>query len=90
MTGRTIFDRSYMFSSIEKFLLVTSTMQYCYYWQFRCRNGQCISRYYLCNGRYDCYDGSDEDWYRCQIRSLYFICSGFRVILIIVFCSHIV
>ena len=43
----------------------TNTSRYCNYWQFRCRNGQCIDGSYLCDGGYDCYDGSDEDWLIC-------------------------
>ncbi|XP_062397342.1 sortilin-related receptor-like [Sardina pilchardus] len=32
----------------------------CYYDQYRCGDGRCISRRYICDGGYDCRDGSDE------------------------------
>ena len=32
----------------------------CFYSQFRCDNGNCLSRGYQCNGRNDCGDWSDE------------------------------
>ncbi|KAJ8934130.1 hypothetical protein NQ314_013589 [Rhamnusium bicolor] len=28
---------------------------------FRCKNGDCIDLEYVCNGKHDCYDGSDEE-----------------------------
>ena len=33
---------------------------------FRCRNGQCVPLYQVCNVKWDCYDGSDEGckWHR--------------------------
>ncbi|XP_028394864.1 antigen WC1.1-like [Dendronephthya gigantea] len=44
----------------------TASQTVCRYWQFRCNNGyQCIDRYYLCNGRRECSDGSDEWSWNC-------------------------
>ncbi|XP_047127945.2 uncharacterized protein LOC105847596 [Hydra vulgaris] len=34
--------------------------------EFRCNNGQCISRFSICNGRFDCIDSSDEDPSLCR------------------------
>ena len=48
-----------------KLVPTTSTSNFCYYWQFRCNNGQCISRSSLCNGWEDCSDGSDEWNWNC-------------------------
>jgi hypothetical protein len=62
-----------MFSFIAQSWAVTPSSQYCYHWEFQCRNGQCINQNYLCNGGYDCYDGSDEDWLNCPRKSLFFI-----------------
>ena len=34
----------------------------CEYYEFACDNGwQCVSNYQKCDGRVDCYGGSDED-----------------------------
>ncbi|CAB4016122.1 deleted in malignant brain tumors 1 [Paramuricea clavata] len=43
----------------------TTASRYCAFWEFRCRNGQCIDRSRLCDGGRDCNDGSDEDWVVC-------------------------
>ncbi|KAL5960789.1 Very low-density lipoprotein receptor [Taenia solium] len=37
----------------------------CPYGQSQCRDGHCINTVALCNGRRDCYDGSDEDFGFC-------------------------
>lgn len=33
----------------------------CFEDSFQCRNGYCISWYYVCDKRQNCPDGSDED-----------------------------
>ncbi|XP_028394918.1 uncharacterized protein LOC114519064 [Dendronephthya gigantea] len=51
-------------SSTEQYSRMSSSIQQqfpCRYNEYRCRNGQCINSNSYCNGRYDCYDGSDED-----------------------------
>ncbi|CAB4000670.1 deleted in malignant brain tumors 1 -like, partial [Paramuricea clavata] len=40
----------------------TNASRHCESWQFRCTNGQCIDGSWLCNGGYDCGDGSDESY----------------------------
>ena len=49
--------------------MMTPSMQKCHSWQLPCKNGQCIPYYHFCNGYYDCYDWSDEDWHYCSSRS---------------------
>ncbi|CAB4039249.1 lipophorin receptor 2, isoform G, partial [Paramuricea clavata] len=44
----------------------TATRSVCQYWQFGCDNGyECVHRYYLCDGRNHCSDGSDEWYWNC-------------------------
>ena len=50
------------YRSLIFWVLPTSVTSHCDYWQFRCNNGQCISKYELCNGRRECDDGSNHDW----------------------------
>ena len=38
----------------------------CYNWEFQCRNGQCVNGYVVCDGAFDCRDGSDEAWFNCE------------------------
>ena len=38
----------------------------CDYWEFQCRNGQCVDRSVVCDGSFNCHDGSDEAWFNCE------------------------
>ena len=51
--------------------MMTSSTQKCHSWQLPCKNGQCIHYYDFCNGYYNCYDGSDEDY--CSRSGLFII-----------------
>ncbi|KAK7085792.1 hypothetical protein SK128_009950, partial [Halocaridina rubra] len=35
--------------------------------QFKCKGGECIPKYYLCNGHFDCESEEDEDVFHCTI-----------------------
>ena len=38
----------------------------CGYWEFQCSNGECVNRSVLCDGAFNCGDGSDEAWFNCE------------------------
>ena len=56
----------YLFGAILSCFIATTPMKTtatnCGYLQFPCHDGQCINRRYVCNGKNNCYDGSDEDY----------------------------
>ncbi|XP_011864494.1 PREDICTED: basement membrane-specific heparan sulfate proteoglycan core protein isoform X13 [Vollenhovia emeryi] len=52
--------------AVEKFEQpVTRPPQVCQYDQATCSNGDCIPKTYICDGKFDCTDGSDE--MRCSL-----------------------
>ena len=69
ITRKRVFMRSFMVDFQVLMLFIwyflvfsTATQSICSSWEFRCDNGQCIYYGYECDGRRQCYDGSDE-WY---------------------------
>ena len=46
--------------------LEESCNQKCFDTEFKCSSGQCVPKEFLCDHKYDCYDGSDEDEQCCK------------------------
>jgi len=44
--------------------------------QFTCTNGQCIAADDVCNFKFDCVDGSDENQQACGMYPTYLACDG--------------
>ena len=56
---RNISLKYYSLGAMLSFLTAPTS---CGYSKFPCHDGQCIDRRYVCNGKNNCYDGSDEDY----------------------------
>ncbi|KAL6957329.1 Basement membrane-specific heparan sulfate proteoglycan core protein [Sarracenia purpurea var. burkii] len=50
-----------VYLTVEPFVPITARpVQSCGYNESTCLNGDCVRKEFMCNGRYDCADGSDE------------------------------
>lgn len=52
--------------AIEHDLIMYVSNKTCQAYQWQCGNYQCINKVYLCDGRADCTDGSDESPRQCS------------------------
>ena len=56
--------------------------------QFRCANGECISKERLCDGEADCSDASDESTFECEGKFLPRFCQWLQFKKYVLRCNH--
>ena len=56
----------YIGTEHENDLIAYVSNKTCLAYQWQCGNYQCINKDYLCDGRVDCIDGSDESPRQCS------------------------